>query len=108
MWTIPTEVKLALFQGMLVCAGGPRLSCYDGRFRRVIGDDEAFRTSDALLALCRQGVNLEAFLLRGSEPVLCRPFPLRTCRGAGRPAGENQERLQAGKIPYDLSETRGF
>ena len=70
MWTIPTEVKLALFQGMLVCAGGPRLSCYDGRFRRVIGDDEAFRTSDALLALCRQGVNLEEFLLRGPEPVL--------------------------------------
>lgn len=70
MSTIPTEEKLALFQGMLVCAGGPRLSCYDGRFHRLIGDDEAFKTGDALLALCRQGVHPESFLLRGPEPVL--------------------------------------
>lgn len=70
MSTIPTEEKLALFQGMLACAGGPRLSCYDGQFHRIIGEDESFKTGDALLSLCRQGANLESFMLRGPEPVL--------------------------------------
>lgn len=70
MSTIATDEKLALFQGMLVCAGGPRLSCYDGRFRRIFGDDENFRTGDELLSLCRQGVDLEAFLMESPEPVL--------------------------------------
>ena len=70
MATIDTDEKLALFQGMLVCSGGPRLSCYDGNFRRLFGDDETFRTGDELLSLCRQGVNVEAYLLERPEPVL--------------------------------------
>ena len=68
---ISIEERLTLFHGLLACAGGPRLSRYDGHFVRIGGDDdEASRTEDSLFSLCRRGVKLHAFLTGGSEPVL--------------------------------------
>ena len=68
---IPLEERTALFHGLLASAGGPHLSCYDGRFVRIGGDeDEASQTEDSLFSLCRRGVKLTAFLDKGPEPVL--------------------------------------
>lgn len=70
MLSISIDDRLALFQALLASARGPRLSCYDGRFTRMDGQDEAFKTEDALFSLCRRGVNLKTFLSEGPEPVL--------------------------------------
>ena len=70
MSAVPVAEKLYLFQKMLACAGGPRLEWYDGMFRQISDKDENSNTVNALLSLCRRGVNLEAFLAEKPEPFL--------------------------------------
>ncbi len=70
MSAVPVAEKLYLFQKMLACTGGPRLEWYDGMFRQISDKDENSNTVNALLSLCRRGVNLEAFLAEKPEPFL--------------------------------------
>ncbi len=67
---ISVEDRLALFGGLLSCEGGPRLGLYDGQFVWLDDGDEASKTGDLLLSLCRRGVKLQAFLTKRPEPIL--------------------------------------